>query len=79
MCVGRRPHSLFEEPWTGVETRTLSLWSLCDTGDAPANHLCELIIIINLGIKMTLLPINATKAALGQSGLEMNSSYGVKV
>jgi len=28
VCVERRPHSLFEEPWTGVETRTLSLWSL---------------------------------------------------
>ena len=42
VCVGRRPHSLFEEPWTGVETRTLSPGSLCDTGDAPANFLCEL-------------------------------------
>jgi len=28
VCVGRRPYSLFEEPWTGVETRMLSPWSL---------------------------------------------------
>jgi len=28
-CFGRRPHSFFEEPWTGVETRIPGLF--CDT------------------------------------------------
>jgi len=45
MTMGRKPHFLFAEPWTGVGKGMLSPGVpgvFCDSGDTTANLLCEL-------------------------------------
>ena len=41
-CCGKKPHFLFAEPWKGVGKKSCLQGFFCDSGDTPANTLCEL-------------------------------------
>ena len=41
-CCGQKPHFLFAEPWKGVGKKCCLPGIFCDSGDTPANLLCEL-------------------------------------
>ena len=41
-CCENKPHFLFTEPWKGVGKKCCIPDSICDSGDTPANLMCEL-------------------------------------